>query len=82
MKLKPKDVLTALDDLDLFGQLKRRYFRDWANAIDVHVNGDGELRQGQQWRVIYAKLRVLEDLRGELKKLCNAEGVDNGKRRT
>lgn len=70
MKLKPKEVLTGLDDLEVMSRLKRRYFDDW-------VNGDLD-----QWNKIAAKLGVLDDVKRELRSMINTEGMDNASKRT
>lgn len=69
MKLKPKDVLTGLDDLEIMSRLQRRYFDDW-------VNGDLG-----QWNKIAAKLGVLDDVKRELRSMINTEGMDNASKR-
>lgn len=71
MKLKAKDVLTALDDLEIADRLRARYFRVWcASTTDDH------------WDEIRAKLGVVDDVLSELRKAANKEGVDSGKSRT
>lgn len=68
--MKAKDVLTALDELNLLDRLRAKYFDDWKTS------------DAEYWQVIQIKLDMLEELRGELRAIANAEGVDNAKNRT
>ncbi len=70
--MKAKEVLTALDDLSLFDKLVERYYRDWREAGD-----DRDV-----WEIIRIKLSLVDDLREELRKLANTEGMDNASKRT
>lgn len=70
--MKVKEVLTALDDLNLFERLRERYYVDWREAGDDR----------DAWETIRIKLSLIDDLREELRKIANTEGMDNASKRT
>ena len=69
--MKAKEVQTALDNLKVADRLRDRYFKLWCASTD-----------DESWNWLRAKLGVLDDVLGELRKAVNTEGVDNAKTRT
>ena len=69
--MKAKELQTELEKLNLADRLRDKYFRAWLATTDDDM-----------WPHIRAKLNVIDDVMGELRKAVNREGVDNGKRGT
>ena len=78
MKLTAKELQTGLVELKLADRLRSNYYRQWAES-EYEAGPDGEIRPPSTWRLLFVKLRLLDDVMAELRKLANSEGVDNGK---